>query len=526
MSNFKPSIYQQRIEDWVLTGRGHAAISAVAGSGKTTTLVNTVAPVLTGKSLFVAFNKSIASELGERLEGTQVQSSTIHSAGFSAIRATHNAVMVKNDKYRKILNQLITEGQRRGTFCGECLTPGQEAALWSDVSLYSVAARIIDLARLTLSPIGTHVVSDDFMSDADWSAISSMACHYSIDLCYEHEDWLRLAIPYVLREGLSMSRAVVDFTDMLWVPVVDQNVRRNLTRYDWLLVDECQDLNDCQLSLVRSMLRPGGRMLAVGDPNQAIYGFAGADSSSFDNIVEAMDAEVLPLSICYRCPASVVELAGEIVPQIEAAKDARQGIVKDISYDSLTSLVQEGDMVICRTTKPIVKLAFELIREGIPATVKGRSIGKGLERLLGRIARAYKRDVGSELAFADVGGAIESYLDMQLGKMIDKGASDVEMAAMGDTCATLTCIWERCEGTRLDDVVRAIDSLFSDDRGSVTLSTIHRAKGLEGERVFILRPDLLPHPMAKQDWEREQEMNLKYVAITRAMEALYFVNGQ
>lgn len=57
------------------------------------------------------------------------------------------------------------------------------------------------------------------------------------------------------------------------------------------------------------------------------------------------------------------------------------------------------------------------------------------------------------------------------------------------------------------------------------LSTIHKAKGLEAERVFILKPDLMPHPKAKRGWEIDQENNLRYVAITRSKRELYLVNG-
>jgi superfamily I DNA/RNA helicase len=57
------------------------------------------------------------------------------------------------------------------------------------------------------------------------------------------------------------------------------------------------------------------------------------------------------------------------------------------------------------------------------------------------------------------------------------------------------------------------------------LSSIHRAKGLEAKRVFILRSDLLPHPMAKSEWAKGQEKNLSYVAKTRAIETLVYVDG-
>ena len=60
----------------------------------------------------------------------------------------------------------------------------------------------------------------------------------------------------------------------------------------------------------------------------------------------------------------------------------------------------------------------------------------------------------------------------------------------------------------------------------VLLSSIHKAKGLEADRVFLIEPEgaPVPHPMAKQDWEIEQEWNLRYVAITRAKKELIYVS--
>ena len=65
--------------------------------------------------------------------------------------------------------------------------------------------------------------------------------------------------------------------------------------------------------------------------------------------------------------------------------------------------------------------------------------------------------------------------------------------------------------------------MASDKQEAVLLSSIHRAKGLEAERVFLLFPDTLPHPKATQEWAKAQEFNLKYVALTRAKKDLFFV---
>jgi superfamily I DNA/RNA helicase len=78
------------------------------------------------------------------------------------------------------------------------------------------------------------------------------------------------------------------------------------------MIDEAQDLNRAQLELVLRAVAPGGRTLAVGDAGQAIYQWSGADARSMANITARTGACQLPLSICYRCPASHVALAATI----------------------------------------------------------------------------------------------------------------------------------------------------------------------------------------------------------------------
>ena len=77
----------------------------------------------------------------------------------------------------------------------------------------------------------------------------------------------------------------------------------------------------------------------------------------------------------------------------------------------------------------------------------------------------------------------------------------------------------------IEDLKLKIQSIFSDDIEGIILSTVHKAKGLEADRVFIVRPDLLPMTKnIRSQWERQQENNLTYVAITRARKELIYDN--
>jgi superfamily I DNA/RNA helicase len=80
--------------------------------------------------------------------------------------------------------------------------------------------------------------------------------------------------------------------------------------------------------------------------------------------------------------------------------------------------------------------------------------------------------------------------------------------------------------TSIKELISKLEAIFSDnEKDSITLSTIHKCKGLEADNVVIVIPNKLPLVWKNQlDWQFEQEMNLKYVAITRAKKKLYFVN--
>lgn len=285
-----------------------------------------------------------------------------------------------------------------------------------------------------------------------------------------------------------------------------------------ILVHNCQDLSAAQLDLVLKLRAPGGRMLWVGDRKQAIYGFAGSDSESFDRIIERTCATVLPLSICYRCPATHIKLAQAIVAEIEAKENAIEGIVEDVKPSLLPEMIKEGDLIISRCTAPVVKLCIELIAKRIPARVRGRDIGRALTTIVREVAKH------PEFSFDKFGYYLEEYADIKLNKLKQKRNSEAQIESIRDRIQGISVCYEAFNAKSLGDLQREIEALFSDSRSSVVLSTVHRAKGLENERVFILEPDKLPlRWIGQQAWQLSQEQNIKYIALTRAKSALYFI---
>ncbi len=101
---------------------------------------------------------------------------------------------------------------------------------------------------------------------------------------------------------------------------------------------------------------------------------------------------------------------------------------------------------------------------------------------------------------------------------------DKQREAMTDKKDCLVVLSEGCD--TYDAVKLKIDSIFTDDEYGVVFSTVHKAKGLEAETVFILEPGLLGNTKrCRTDEQAQQEKNLEYVAITRAMRELIFVKS-
>ncbi len=495
MTAFEPSRYQRAIFDFVRNGRGDGIINAVAGAGKTTVLVE-AAKLIHGDALFCAFNKHIADELSQRLAGTTMTVKTIHSVGNSAVYAALGRTKLDGQKYTKLCKEWVERELADDLrFAPDAKSQIRERARHLE--------KLVNFARLTLSP-------------TDSAAIAQLADRCGIP---EVDPRLLPAVPIILDRGLTLAQygpKLIDFTDMLWLPIA---LNLPLATYAWIFVDEAQDLNAAQQAIVFRSRAPGGRMLFVGDERQSIMGFSGADYASYQNIKTVTGATELPLSICYRCPKSHIALAQEIVPAIEASPAALEGEVESVVEDQLGQLVREGDLIICRVTAPLIGWCIKLIQRRIPARVRGRDVAKDLCNLAEKIA-----ELGPWNEFLTY---LRAWEQQQIRFLVQKEASEEQIVALQDKCLALETCYESFGAPSVEALRREIEGLFADDRASVWLSTVHRAKGLEADRVFILKPEKLPLCWKGQRPEEFlQEENLRYVALTRAKRALFFLEEQ
>lgn len=268
-------------------------------------------------------------------------------------------------------------------------------------------------------------------------------------------------------------------------------------------------------------LKVGGELYISDNilTHNCIYGFAGADHESFNKLRKQPNTVKLPLSICYRCDKDIITLSKTIVPQIQSRDNAENGI---INRESKIEDVKDGDMILCRITAPLIRLCMKYISKGIKAYVKGRDIGSNLCSMIDR--------TGEETIEGAL-NAMRRELGKIIGKLIaQKIVSNEEEAKehpryvnMNDKIESIESISEGL--TKSSDVIEKIKTIFSDDNGSgICLSTIHKSKGLENDRVFIICENKMPLKGCMNiPWMAEQEWNLIYVAYTRAKHYLGFI---
>ena len=498
------SIQQAAAIDWAENGEGNAVVEAVAGAGKTFTLVE-ILERLSRKGLttaMVAYNKSITVEIKERTDarGLDTEVGTAHSFGFKGVQRALGFPQVEAKKNRDIIQKLAIPG-------------------WY--------AEVVDklVSHAKNAGIGIARLGGDIDDNAKWIEIFDR--HDLIAALPEEFRYgvnaMEIAIndaKRVLRKSNEIIRDVIDFDDMCYLPLL---LDIPMPQYDFVLLDEAQDTNETRRALVAKMVKPTGRLVAVGDPHQAIYGFTGADNDSLDRIKRDFNAIELPLTVTYRCPKAVVRVAQQWVSHIEAHESAPEGEYLNIEYADLlaTDGLSKDDAILCRKTAPLIKMAYALIRRGVPCKVEGRNIGNGLLKII----RKWKR-VKTISALLD---KVREWEAREIKKAMDADAES-RVEAIKDLAE---CIFELASVFEGRDPVALLEErvslMFGDDvaaAGLLTLATIHRSKGREWERVFwVGREAWQPSKMAKQQWQLDQEINLMYVAATRAKETLIEVSA-
>ncbi len=502
----------------VTEGNTHLVLSARAGSGKSFSIKHAARLALQKwprlKIGFCAFNRDIAQDLKKDIP-SQCEAATMHSLGFRAIIGhLGRKPDVQSDKTTLLLKDMILpdELDERGRV---------------NKDLGRAVTALVSLSKGYLFD-GTPAQLDELATNHDVELAPNRAARSRVKDPRmgagenESDTKFKARVYELVPRVLERAKAVlstVDQDDMIWLPVV---MELPLARFDLLLVDESQDLNACQQALAFLLCPAPGRIIVVGDPKQAIYRFRGADAKSMETMMAglaetARGVEELPLTWTRRCPKAVVKLAQELVPDIEAMPEAPEGIVEHVFADDAPAKMSPGDMVLCRTNAPLVKVAHQLLRAEKKALLRGRDLSKPILELMDALGERDVQVMGQKLA---------EFRAIETARLDSANKAATVIAAFEDKCDTLEVLMEGCR-TRAD-VEAKIRRIFEekDPDGAIILTSVHSSKGLEAQTIWLLKPELMPHPAAVKKGraeELDQENNLRYVALTRSQNRLVFI---
>ena len=471
--SFKLTPEQEAVVAFARDTETNLIISALAGAAKTSTLVEVAKALSDKRILCLAFNKKIADEMTERLP-KNCQAMTLNSLGHRTwAEALGKRVILEKDKNFQILTTLIKDLSKRE----------QEQAY----DEFADTLRTIDFGKACgYIPTGHHPRGKRLMD---------------CDTFFNHlED-----VPSALQERLirdasniSISKAldgIIDFGDQIMMPTLFPAM---FPHFPVVMVDEAQDLSALNHATLRKLAKK--RLIAVGDPNQAIYGFRGAHEESMSLLEETFQMTTLQLSVSFRCPINIVREAQWRAPHMQWPEWAIEGEVKHLGQWDAAS-VPDGAAIICRNNAPLFGMAIKLLKNGRYPQIIGNDIGKALVKVMKKLGKDKMDRVEAEIAI-DQWCEDKMKKSRNKAKIIDQAACMKIFLAQGDT---------------LGDAIAYAEHLFN-SQGPIRLMTGHKSKGLEFDTVFVLDRHLI-------NIEEGQEKNLMYVIQTRAKKELIYVDS-
>jgi DNA helicase II / ATP-dependent DNA helicase PcrA len=492
--------------------RGPVCILAGAGSGKTTTITRRIAnQVATGafrptEILAVTFTDKAATEMRERL-------ARLGAAGVPA-RTFHSAALAQ-------LHYFSRDG------AGEILS--SKALLLKQISSSLPVP-------FRFRPVG------DLATEVEWAKNRRLTPATYLDGLDGHEPpipedlMLRVFREYERRKE---ARGRIDFEDVLELAVrlFDEDAQAVETfraRYHAFTVDEYQDVNLLQQSLLERWLGDREDLCAVGDDYQSIYSFTGATPDHLLAMPRRFpQATVVRLEENYRSTPEILGTANGLVPRLAGARKVLRAarpsggepVVRAFAnpaaeVDALVARISalrdedvpyEEQAVLYRINARSEDYEEALSLAGIPYQVRGSAF---LARPAARATlRLLRRAAGSPAA-----EAVRAAADAQgFTEDVPDGVGEEEATRQSDLARLVRLAEEFDDGTSaVADFAADLQACFGEEaRGrGVNLLTYHRAKGLEFEAVFL--PNLVEGELPFKRADVDEERRLFYVGMTRA----------
>jgi len=302
---------QQNAVLWTHQSSGNLILEAVAGSGKTFTIIEMLIAINhhfpQARCALMSFNAKVRDELKERVRTKNIRNTevnTVHGFAFTAFKSHFGPRKPNSYKLSDLLDPLLKQFKLTYKFSPPI-------------------CQAVSIAKDTGMELFFPNTTAEWKKLIDYHDISwdeeKLPLGAFINLC---ADLFRLS---------TQNTDKIDFSDMIWMPLKHG---LSFPQFDFVFIDEAQDTNATRREVAKRMLKQGndnvvqeafavalkkGRLIAVGDRHQAIYGFTGADNDALDILKEEFSAAELPLSTCFRCSKSVIRHAQSIVPTFNPA---------------------------------------------------------------------------------------------------------------------------------------------------------------------------------------------------------------
>jgi len=498
------SKYQMGVFDWFENQSSqYASVDSVAGSGKTFTGIEGMKRAdMFARKLFGCFNSHIQQELEVKVKPIMnAAARTYNSLGWEACRDATRCKLQKDEKTSNILKYKLLPNT------GGMLS---DADFKIFCRLRGPIQRLVSLCKADCC----------FTVDEALQHIPELIDFHDIDVPSPDDKELNYAkfMDYFARTyDLSINTTYfMDYDDQIYQPL-----RKGwpLKKWNLILIDEFQDTTEMQSRLLQSALARDGRIAVFGDDDQVIYEFRGSEEDTMKKWREKMGATHLPLSICYRCPISVVKEAQGIVPRIEWADSAINGVVDRVKRTEMRQRVQDGDYILCRTNAELMGEVIYFVSNGRKAYVRGKDVGENLIEMVNKIVGPSDCPIDFLLV-----GLQDHVLQMaEFFKKIDK---EDKIELLQDKAQMIRLACQGC--SYVEQVRDKITAIFTDpQKEGICCMSSHKSKGLQNPRVWVLKPEKLADNWnAKKDWQKRSQRRLRYVTITRAQEELHWVETE
>lgn len=454
-------------------------VEARAGAAKTFTLTQ-IARVLRGSTLAIAFNKKIADEMKTRLP-TTCDCRTLNGFGHS-VWGKHlgGKLDLFDGKIPKLIKELVEEWQ----------DPEEREFLWDNFG------DMISLAEW--SKANGHL-PDRFVAEQgakctplynDESFLDSLD-EEVYPLCWKV---VNLALYQSARMAMT---GKIDFADQLLFPTVFRCV---FPVYENVLVDEAQDLSELNHRMLTKMVKR--RLIAVGDPLQAIYAFRGAHENSMHELRSQFSMTVLKLTTTFRCPEAVCDHVRWRAPDIRSweGNPNNPGQVLRLPKWEIAD-IPDGAAILCRNNAPLISLALAILHSGRRPKIWGNDVAAGIVKILGKLG---PNNMRTKDALVE--------LDKWFTEQYRKAKSEARRKLAEDKRACLAVFIEDAETL---GGAKVLAEKVLNSPGTIDLATGHKSKGAEWKQVFILDQFLIG--------KEGQEANLRYVMATRAQQTLHYI---